>query len=241
MVLSRMLHIDPDSLTRSLAELAERAAPVSDEDLSASVQLVVERAASVFNVSGVGLMLIGADGELRYVASSAGTAREFELAQIEIGEGPCIDSFVLGNLVQSSDMHTDARWPRLSTMLAEAPIHAVLGVPTRINSETVGTLNAYSDEPHEWDASDVAALEAYGRVLEGLLTGALAARTSGRLVDQLQHALDRRVAIERSIGLVMGRDRVDAITAFNTLRTTARSERRRVADVAAELLGRWEA
>jgi AmiR/NasT family two-component response regulator len=44
------------------------------------------------------------------------------------------------------------------------------------------------------------------------------------------------VTIERAIGLLMGRDGIDGVTAFNELRRTARSSRRRVSAVAEEVL-----
>ena len=232
-----MVHIDPETLAQSLAEFGPGTGRGGDHDLSASVQIVIERASNVFNVSGVGLMLIGSeDQELRYVASTGATARVFELAQIEVGAGPCIDSFVLGDLVRDEDMRSEPRWSELCDRLGDEPVRAVLGVPARVNGETVGTLNAFCERPHAWDESEVAALVAYGHVLEGMLSSALAARDSGQLVEQLQHALENRVAIERAVGLVMGRDRVDAVSAFNALRGQARSERRRVRDIADELL-----
>jgi AmiR/NasT family two-component response regulator len=43
--------------------------------------------------------------------------------------------------------------------------------------------------------------------------------------------------IERAIGLMMGRSGdLDAVAAFNRLRNVARSQRRRVAEVATDLL-----
>jgi AmiR/NasT family two-component response regulator len=75
-----------------------------------------------------------------------------------------------------------------------------------------------------------------GLLLEGLLRAALQARERKELAEQLQHALNSRVVIERAVGLLMGRQAIDAVTAFNQLRDNARRERRKVADVAAELL-----
>ena len=56
------------------------------------------------------------------------------------------------------------------------------------------------------------------------------------MADQLQYALDYRVVIERAVGYLMGAHRLDAVTAFDLLRRRARDSRRRVADVAAEVL-----
>src|SRR5207249_397101 len=57
------------------------------------------------------------------------------------------------------------------------------------------------------------------------------------VADQLQYALDYRVVIERAVGYLMGTHHLDAVTAFDMLRRRARDSRRRVADVATEILG----
>lgn len=54
-------------------------------------------------------------------------------------------------------------------------------------------------------------------------------------VDQLEGALERRAVIERAKGILMERHGVDQLTAFERLRTHARSTRRRVVDVAREV------
>jgi response regulator NasT len=51
-------------------------------------------------------------------------------------------------------------------------------------------------------------------------------------VDQLEGALGRRATIERAKGILMERHGVDERTAFERLRTRARTERQRVVDVA---------
>jgi AmiR/NasT family two-component response regulator len=51
-------------------------------------------------------------------------------------------------------------------------------------------------------------------------------------VDQLEGAIARRAVIERAKGILMERHGVDDRTAFERLRTRARTERRRVVDVA---------
>ncbi len=55
-------------------------------------------------------------------------------------------------------------------------------------------------------------------------------------VDQLETALHRRTVIERAKGILMERHRVDDGRAFELLREHARSQRRRVVDVATSVL-----
>ena len=44
------------------------------------------------------------------------------------------------------------------------------------------------------------------------------------------------MTIERAVGFLMAARKLDAVTAFDVLRKQARDSRRRVADVAAEIL-----
>jgi GAF domain-containing protein len=227
-------HIDHGALERSLAELEQPDG--SGVALEAAVERVVVGAAAIFAGSGVGLMLIAEDGlTLRYVASSDEVAHKLELAHEHAGEGPCVDAFVCDGEVRTGDLATELRWPSLREQLRDQPIRAVLGLPTRLGTP-VGTLNLYCERPRAWDASEVAALEAYNSLLEARLGHAVLARDHSKIVDQLQFALDSRVTIERAVGLLMGRDELDNMTAFHALRQEARSSRRRVLTVAEELL-----
>jgi GAF domain-containing protein len=227
-------HIDHGALERSLAELEQPDG--AGADLEAGIERVVLGAAAVFAGSGVGLMLIADDGlTLRYVASSDEVAHQLELAHEQAGEGPCVDAFVGDGEVKTRDLAAELRWPSLREQLRDQPIRAVLGLPTRLGTP-VGTLNLYCEHPRAWDASEVAALEAYNSLLEARLGHAVLARDHSKIVEQLQFALDSRVTIERAVGLLMGRDELDNMTAFHALRQEARNSRRRVLTIAEELL-----
>jgi GAF domain-containing protein len=226
-------HIEPEALKASL-ESDRRSPPEADPEKD--ITRVLRLAATVFGVSGLGLMLLDTEGGLRYVASTDDAARDLERSQEEVGQGPCVEAFVLGSVVGTPDLLSDDRWPRLTGRLPKDGIRAVLGLPTVVSGETVGTLNAYSLEPHPWDESDIGALQAYNEVLEGRLAAAILVGHQGRLVGQLRSALESRAMIERAIGFIMGREGVDAVAAFDRMRVAARSARRPVADVASEVL-----
>jgi GAF domain-containing protein len=228
-------HVDAEALAASLddLDLPDR----EGTDVKGGIARVIHAAASVFAGSGVGLMLIAENGHsLRYVASSDDVARRLEHAHEQAGEGPCVDAFVLDRCVKTEDLAVEPRWPDLRHALRHQPVRAVLGLPTRLGAP-IGTLNLYCEAPRAWDESEIAALEAYNSLLEARLAESLLSQRHDRIVGQLQFALDSRVTIERAIGLLMGRDGLDAATAFSRLRTAARSSRRRVHTVAEEMLG----
>jgi GAF domain-containing protein len=190
----------------------------------------------VFGYGGAGIMFITESGYLAYVAASDEAGRQLEEAQAAVGQGPCYESYVYAREVVTSDLDHDGRWPKLQAR-APGQVRAVAGIPLLLGGSPVGTLNVYRDEPYEWDRSDINALTAFGALIAEILAVALAAQESGVVAAQLQYALDYRVVIERAVGYLMGTRQLDAVTAFDVLRRRARDTRRRIADVATELLG----
>ena len=68
-------------------------------------------------------------------------------------------------------------------------------------------------------------IQAFEGFVERLLQTALVAHKRSAIVDQLQYALANRVVIERAIGMIMGRDAVDAPAAFERLRSRRARQR----------------
>lgn len=233
--------IDPAALAASVSRI-ERATPDRDSarpvgvDPIDFVRLVVDAADRLFALSGAGLMLLDDEDALRYVAASDDAIRVLESAQERLGEGPCLDSLVLGAVVHSTDVTVDVRYRSVGSVVAPLGVRAVLGVPVDVVGVTVGTLNVYRDRPHEWADDEIDALCAYAAVMGTAFAALVAARRGDSLTAQLRHALDSRVTVERAIGFLMAMRRTDAVGAFDVLRRHARSSRRTVGDVAAAVL-----
>src|SRR5580704_12774329 len=228
-----MVHIDEEALRSSLQRLRQAA---FDADVVAVLKRTANAVDEVFGYSGAGLMFITESGQLAYVAASDEGGRQLEEAQAAAGQGPCYDSYVYAREIVSNDLRADDRWPELTAQLP-AQVRAVAGIPLLLSGSPVGTLNVYRDQPAQWDDSDIQALRGYSGLIAEILATALAAADRGAVAEQLQYALDYRVVIERAVGYLMGAHGLTATTAFNLLRKQARDSRRRVADVAAEVLG----
>jgi GAF domain-containing protein len=133
------------------------------------------------------------------------------------------------------NLHTEPNWQEFTQVLLAEEICAALSVPVELDGGVIGTLDVYVGQPRDWDPSEVAALQAYAGVVASLLSAAVTAHVKGRLADQLQGALEHRWLIEQAKGIVMGREQVDAQTAFERLRSAARFSTRRLADVAKDV------
>ena len=227
--------IDPDALAKSVARL-EGVDPV-DTGLDAALELAVAETDELFEVDGAGLMLVDADGVLRSTAASDRPGGMLESLQEQFGEGPCVDAFLKDGPVLADDLAADPRWPSVGPLAAGHGVRAVLGVPIDLRDGPMGTLNVYAAHPRGWDDSDVAAIQAYTRVIASLLRSAVQAHVSGRAATQLQRALDSRSLIEQAKGVLMERRGLDQQAAFELLRSRARSTRRRLQDVARETVG----
>jgi GAF domain-containing protein len=202
-----------------------------------AIKQAVESAAALFRVTGAGVMFLDDAQLLHYAAASDGHGRELEQAQTRAGTGPCVQALVTDKVVKTEDVTTDERWPEIHGELRETRVRAVLGVPIHLGGSVAGSIDAYCDVEHRWDEQEIAGMQAYARLVERLLLTAMRAQRTERTVQQLEHALEHRVVIERAVGVLMERHGLDSLNAFERLRSAARNERRRAADIAAEILG----
>jgi transcriptional regulator with GAF, ATPase, and Fis domain len=222
--------IDVEALLKSIGSLQDL--QFRQRGLEPATQQVVDAAKTLFKADGAGLMLIGEGEVLRWVTATDPRAQVIEAAQERLGEGPCVEAFERGTLQLIADTGAEERWPDLTRVLRHDGVHAVLSVPVQVAQGTVGSLNFYLAEPHEWDHSERNAAEVYGRLAGALLGSALTAELQGQLIEQLQWALDHRILIEQAKGVLMGREGISADVAYQRMRSAARSSRRPVAEVA---------
>lgn len=113
-------HVDPERLRRALERLGRDGGAATNDD--AGLERVVMAACEVFRVDGAGVMLADDAARLVYVASTDDAARALEEAQEDTGEGPCIESYLRGQAVDTGDVLADERWPRLAARLAGSEV-----------------------------------------------------------------------------------------------------------------------
>jgi len=223
--------------TALLHDTLRRLRSEAPEGVEASLDRIVDATRSVFSVTGAGLMFLDEADDLRYVAASDEAVRILEVAQEQTGDGPCVDALLGDRTVATPDITADQRWPELARRMKGTGVRAVLGTPVHLGASSVGSLNVYSDGELCWADDEIAAIRAFAEVIEQAIGLAVAADRDGTLVAQLQRALDHRVVIERAVGMLMEREDLDSVRAFNKLRRTARDAGRKVIDVAGEVVG----
>ncbi len=228
------MSIDHGALQRSLLALKDVAA--DPDELLAALERVAEATRAVFRVEGAGLMLADDDGHLRWVTVTDERGRALEQIQEELGEGPCISAFATSTVIQVADVAADVRWPRFAVLARQHGVGSLLSVPVRAGSQPLGTLNVYAAEPHAWTGDEVRAIEAFADVVGDLLRAAIGYRARDAEVRQLEHALTTRIFIEQAKGVLVATEGLEPDAAFERLRSMARSTRRKVVDVAKEVI-----
>jgi GAF domain-containing protein len=226
-------HVDAAALRRVLEQLEPGARPA---DVVAALHGVCTATAALLHVDGSGILLVDEGRVQRSAAASDERGHLLEIRQEAVGEGPCVDALIYDRVVVTKDVAVDERWPRLGLLMVDTEIAAILGAPIHVGGQAVGSLNVYRSESFAWDDSDVVAVQSFATIAGHLLSLALLADSKDRVVQQLQHALENRVEIERAVGVLMGRHQLNAVDAFERLRQRARSEQRKVVEVAGEVL-----
>jgi GAF domain-containing protein len=226
--------IDPTDLANSIGALGGLD---PQRGLARTLQQVTDGAKQLFRADAAGLMLIDAEGQLRWASATDQTAQTVENEQERLAKGPCAVAFSQRLPAAIRDIRVESDWAEFTQVLLSEGICAGLSVPVELDGGVIGTLDVYVGRPRDWDPSEVAALQAYAGVVASLLSAAATAQVKGRLADQLQAALEHRWLIEQAKGVLMGREDLDAQAAFERLRGAARSSTRRLADVAKDVTG----
>jgi GAF domain-containing protein len=224
--------IDPTELATSIGALGSLD---PQRGLARTLQQVTDAAKQLFGADAAGLMLIDAEGQLRWASASDQTAQTLEDHQERLAQGPCAVAFSQRLPAAIRNIHTEPGWEEFAQVLVSESVFAALSVPVELDGGVIGTLDVYVGQPRDWDPSEVAALQAYAGLVASLLSAAVTAQIKGRLANQLQAALEHRWLIEQAKGVLMGRGQIDAQTAFERLRGAARSSTRRLADVAKDV------
>ena len=206
-----------------------------------AIREVVRTTHTIFDVDGAGLMLADTEHHLRSVAASDERFAHLEELQIRHNEGPCVEAFETKELVGVEDLIHDDRWPDFRAAAVERKVRAVLASPLPYNQDAVGVVAVLSEDSRPWSAEGELALLAFTDLAALLIASMMQGEQQSELAVQLQGALDSRRIIEQAKGVLMGRHGLPARAAYEQLRSQARSERRKLTDVCAEVVGKASA
>ncbi len=205
---------------------------VDDFDVMDFLHVLTERSVQLLGIAAAGLLLTDDQGTLQVVAASSERTRLLELFQLQTDQGPCVDCFRSGRPISVVDLAAAGRWPGFAAAAAEVGFAAVHAVPMRLRSETIGALNFFSASVGPLDEGILRLGQALADVATiGLLQQRAILRRDA-VTEQLQTALNSRILIEQAKGVLAERLQLGVDDAFIRLRSSARSQNRRLSELA---------
>ena len=120
----------------------------------------------------------------------------------------------------------------------------MLASPLPYNQDAVGVVAVLSEKARPWSAEGELALLAFTDLAALLIASMMVGEQQSELAAQLQTALNTRAVIEQAKGVLIGQQGLSAHAAYEKLRDQARSQRRKLAVVSAEVVrsaaaGKW--
>lgn len=205
---------------------------VGDFDVIDLLTGLTGRCVELLGAAAAGVLLADADGTLRVIGASTEQIKMLELFQVQNHQGPCLDSYMTGQVVINADMRLGSPWPTFAAESTAAGFPSVCAIPLRLKSVTLGCLNLFMSEPVELSDEDVALAKALADVACIAIVQDQATRDAAVREGHLQHALQSRIAIEQAKGMIAERAQLDMEQAFQRLRRHARNNNRGLTGVA---------
>lgn len=227
---------EASELEGSFSELA--LALFSSDSVAGTLQSIVDQATATIDGCDSAGVLVVEDGIAAPSAMSSQVVAELDAAQIESGEGPCLDALSNAKTFYAEDLLDDDRWPAFAPQAVALDIRSVLAYPLL---DGRSALNLYGRLPSAFGAT--------GRA-QGLLFATLARLALNSAEDReseearsghLTEALRTRELIGQAQGILMERERITADQAFDVLRRASQYLNVKLREVAAQLVETGEA
>ena len=181
-------------------------------------------------------MIATPSGCLQVLASSSDAMRSLELLQLQADQGPCVDAYRSGEPVINQDLNVNiGRWPAFTPYAIAAGFRSTHSLPMRLHGNTIGALNMFRADDGTLGPDDVSAAQALADVATISIVQHQAAADAQTLNDQLNHALNSRIAIEQAKGKISEAAQLDMDQAFHQLRHHARNHTLRPSDLAHQI------
>ena len=214
---------------------------VDDFDVVEFFQSLTDHAAAVSGAQAAGLLLTDHRGRVRFMAANNQSGKMLELFQIQAAEGPCLDCILTREPVVNADLaHAGDRWPLFAPRAIAAGFRSVHAFPMRLRDQVIGALNLFGGTDAHFDADDVRVVQALADVATIAILQERSITRAEALAEQLQGALNSRIAIEQAKGALARANGISTSEAFDLLRNEARSSRRRLFEVAQSVLADLE-
>ncbi|WP_353946191.1 GAF and ANTAR domain-containing protein [Streptomyces sp. HUAS MG91] len=225
-------------------ELAALAVRLTDEasseplDVGRVLTTLVEGVRRLVGTHGAGVHYAPPDGAAVRTEGTSTELRALTADAAAWGEGPGYEARTAGRPLIDLDVTgrpASVRWPRWVPRARALGLARVTALPLSGGGATVGALILHGRPGPSLDEPALLRAHAVTGVAADMLSLVGEVQRNRALVAQLEHALTSRIVIEQAKGMLSVRRDVSVDEAFTLLRGYARSHRRKIVEVAADI------
>ena len=191
-----------------------------------TLQEIVARAAdTVQGAMSAGITRVRRDGTVDTPAFTEEWVVAIDKAQIELGEGPCLEAGFQERVLRIDDMADERRWPRFAERARNLGVGSMIACSLTVADGERAALNLHAPQR---DAFGPAATE----VASIYAAHCSAALSQATLVASLRASMLSRQAIGEATGILMERHRIDSRHGFEMLVNASQRLNVKLRDVA---------
>lgn len=173
-------------------------------------------------------------GIMRTMAATSAVARDLDAVQCRDRLGPIPEAVESARDVRA--ILPRDRWPELSAVATALGYHAIWSLPLTRSGSTTGALTVYAREGDPWRDARSATTRVVAALAALELSNAASAARLAHGNATLEEALETRTVIGQAQGILMARENIGPVEAFDILRRASQRTNRKLREIAAELV-----
>jgi GAF domain-containing protein len=174
-------------------------------------------------------ILLTDGGRFASMAPTAPIAKELDAIQQRLQEGPCLQAATTDLVIRCTDLRDEPRWPQFAAAATKLGVYSMLTFQLYTHRGGTGALNLLGSTPRAFTQE----AEAVGAMLA---THAALAVSAANAREQFSSALASRDHIGQAKGIIMERFDIDAVQAFEMLKTLSQDTNTPLRDLAERVI-----
>ena len=183
----------------------------------------------------VGITML-VEGRQRTAVFTDSEATEIDQAQYDTGEGPCLQAFHDGRIVEIESTSEPGEWAQFRKVAAAHGIGSTLSFPLLVDGTAVGALNLYGRPERAFTGHDREVGTNFAAQAAIVLANAHAYWDAHDLSVRLGESMRNRAVIEQAKGMLMAAQGIDETAAFDMLVAASQRENVKLRDIARRIV-----
>lgn len=227
--------MDVEGLARTFVDMARSLAGAFDTP--GLLYVLTSGCVEVLGVDAAGLFLGDDPARLQLMSLSSHSPGLVHLLETQATPGPCVECYRSGEAVRLADIDpVGSRWPDAASGVAEAGYASLTALPMRLPGQVIEVLVLFGTTRNRVGGQAVQLAQALADAATIAIVTNRVLHEKNMLAEQLQTALDSRVPIEQAKGVLSHQLSVEPEEAFELLRQRARDTRRRLDEIAEDVV-----